>query len=172
MKKYVLLLTLTVVMLLALTACNGNSEAQEPTEIFYPDIYLFYESADMDIYFSIHPAWLNLYGTIEIKTEQDAGNIQQTLVVYHIATREKFGMGESGGVLFWINRSPNTIFAEIREGFDGIVLTQRGGYTYTLNYPRGFQYLYERESEATIQYLNMMSYLEPWMIILLRTALG
>ena len=163
-------LVLTVFALIVFTACSGNdntpveasgSQANELAEIFYPDIYLFHESVDMGIYFAIHPAWLSLYGTTEIKAEHDLGNTQ-TLVVYHIATREEFGMGESGGVLFSISRSPSALFAEVSEGFDGVILAQRWGYVYTLNYPRGFQYLYGRESEAAIQYLNMMSYLEPW----------
>ena len=170
MKKYVFTLVLAAIVLITFTACNGNdntpigasgSQANESAEILYPDVYLFHESVEMEIYFRIHPAWLNLYSTTEIKTEHDLGNTQ-TLVVYNITTREEFGMGESGGVLFWISRLPSALFAEVSEDFDGVILSQRWGYVYTLNYPREFQYLYDRESEAAIQYLNMMSYLEPW----------
>jgi len=172
MKKYAILLPLMVVMLFALTACNGNdiqeintttnnAQANAPTATTHPDIYLFHESTNMGVYFSIHPAWYGLFGTIESLAEHDEGNTS-TLVVYHIATRNEFGMGESGGVLFWINRSPHGLFAEVSEGFTGVILAQRAGYVYTLNYPRGFEYLYDSDSVATAQYLDMMGYLQPW----------
>jgi len=133
----------------------------QETSTVYPDIYLFHESTDMGIYFSIHQAWHGLYGTIENLVEHDEGNTS-ALVVYHIATRNEFGMGESGGVLFWINRLPHGLFAEVSEGFTGVILAQRAGYVYTLNYPRGFEYLYDSDSAATAQYLDMMGYLQPW----------
>jgi len=172
MKKYVFAIVLTAAMLLALIACNGddvqetsmtanNSQTTTQTATAYPDIYIFHESTDMGIYFSIHPAWHGLFGVIESLAEHDKGNTR-TLVAYHIATRNEFGMGEIGGVLFWINSLPNTLFTEIAEGFDGIILAQRNGYAYTLNYPRGFEYLYDPDSPATAQYLDMIEYLQPW----------
>lgn len=129
--------------------------------VVYPDVYLFHESVDMGIYFTIHPAWHLKFGVEELTAVHDTGTIQ-TLVLYHIATRDEFGMGESGGMLFWINRSPDALFEEVLEGFAGIILEQNAGYTYTLNYPRGFEHLYDPDSATTIQYLNMMGYLQPW----------
>ena len=169
MKKYTLLLTLAAVILLALTACNRNGDTQEsnadasnlqvnePTEIFYPDIYLFHESTDMGIYFSIHQAWHMKYGIEETEFEHEYGTTR-VVTVYHIATREELGI-DNVGMLFNISRFP--IILEDGPGV-GMVLAHREGYTYAINYPLTFDFYPDSDSIASLQFLNMMDYLTPW----------
>ena len=168
MKKHALVLIFVVAILLVLTACggnatsetgvvptNGNVQTDEPTEIFYLDIYLFHESVEMGIYFTIHPAWLNLYGIEETEFEHEYG-ITRTVTVYHLATREEFG--SDSGILFSISRFPDVL----ADGPIGIVLAQDGGYTYAIGYPQDSEHAYDSDSAAAVQFRMMMGYLEPW----------
>ena len=178
MKKYVMILTLALVTMFAFTACGrntdpvqdsnsaaDNAQANEPTneltsdpvETFYPDIYLFHESAEMGIYFSIHPAWHTLYGIETSEFEHEYG-ITSTTTVYHIATREMFG--SDSGRMFWINRFPDTIPND--EPGAGIILAQAGGYTYAIGYPQDSEHAFDSDHPTAVQFWMMWEYLNPW----------
>ena len=162
MKKYVLLLTLAVIMLFALTVCDENEDSVvgsilQETSTVYPDIYLFHESTDMGIYFSIHQAWHMKYGIEETEFEHEYGTTRM-VTVYHIATREELGM-DNVGKLFNISKFPTIL--EDGAGI-GMVLAHREGYTYAINYPLTFDFDPDSDSIASLQFLNMMDYLTPW----------
>jgi len=183
MRKYVLSLVLTAVILLVFTSCNDNSNSVPNTPEQNPpaasgDLQP-YEPSDQpesmlensggirhqfdSLGFSVEfPAfWEGKFGLNEIEIEMDFG-IRHFVEVYHISTREE--LGSVSGTLLSLGRSPRDHYT-----YDGerpvmaggmIFLAQTGGNTYFVSFPSGVEHSEAEGSASAAEYLEMVGHWE------------
>jgi len=184
MKKFVTLLILATTMLLALSACNGNTEVQEESlqtdatppaitqQTEQPPIELETESGTRHYFHNLGfsvvlPAfWEGKYGLIEFEAERDYGIIH-FVEIYHIATRQEM-LEESGfaygGRIMSLGMSPHEGYTydypPVMAG-GTMFLAQTGGRTYFVNFPSGVEHSENPDSTAATEYLEMVGHWEP-----------
>lgn len=167
MKKYLAILTFTVIILFISTACGQNRQVDEPAEIPYEEWAGIFHQFD-NLGFSVEfPAfWEGKYGFNNFFVEFDFG-IRHFVEVFHIATREEMledFLFPYGGRIFTLGMSPREGYtydnAPVMAG-GTIFLAQTGGNTYFVNFPSGVEHNEDPYSETAIEYLEMVGHWEP-----------
>ena len=184
MRKYAVLLALSIVMIFIFAACGSNGDdvapyandiepslpyqtapqideseiAEEPQPEEDGIEHRFY---NLGVGFSINfPAsWEGRYGFYAHDVEYDFG-LRQYVEVFHTATRDE----GYPGTLFRLGTSPRDIYTEdeppIMAG-GTIILAQSGGITYFVHFPSGIEHSEDPNSAAAAEYLEMVGYWEP-----------
>jgi len=163
MKKYVLLLTLAVIMLFAFTSCNRNGETQayEPNEQLLNNYGFRYHFHSIGISIEFPAFWEGKFGTNELGWLDNS----QLVEVYHIATRDElYALSgfEYGGRLLSFGRAMDEDFSydspPLMAG-RAIILGQLDGYTYFALFPSGIEH--DSDFESAAEYLEMIGHWEP-----------
>jgi len=143
---------------------QGMMVGVEPTWMNNEGVFHQFDNLGFSI---VLPAfWEGKYDVVEFYVEYD-DDIEHRVEVYHIATQEELyalvGF-EYGGRILTLGRAVGEHFTyydpPIRAG-GSIFLAQTGGYTYFVNFPSGVEHNEDPNSEAGVEFLEMIGHWEP-----------